>query len=195
MRLWLLRHGQCFLNDSGKFAGKTDSRLSPRGKKTAKKIGLFLKKKTKKADAIYSSPLKRAKDSAKIIAKQLGVKRIRFEKNLREQSFGLWEKKTRQQVELLFPGSISRWLADPFKETPAEGENYYDLEKRLTPFAKKIKSLPRENIVIVSHANIRRIMAKILLRLSKKQALQVSKDFDAVILIEPNKNKMKTFKA
>lgn len=212
MKIWLLRHGQCFSNNSGRFAGKTDSRLSPLGKKTAKKLGLFLKKKIKKADAIYSSPLKRAKDSAKIIAHSLDCRNVLIEKSLAEQNFGLWEKKTREQVATRWPESISAWLKDPFGFAPPKGENYFDLEKRLMPFVKKIKSLPCENIVIVSHANTRRILAKILLRLSKKQTLKVNKGFDAIILIELNtpravfpkdfcqqakrlKRKMKTFKA
>ncbi|MDP2973714.1 MAG: histidine phosphatase family protein [Candidatus Diapherotrites archaeon] len=195
MKIWLARHGQCFSNNSGRFTGKTDSRLSPLGRKTAKKVGKFLKKKIKKADIIYSSPLRRAKDSAKIIARLLKCKSVLIEKSLGEQSFGLWEKKTGRQVEARWPGSIAAWLKDPFKVTPEKGENYSGLEKRLLPFAKKIKSLPCKNVVIVSHANIRRVLAKILLRLSEKQALLVSKDYDAIILIEPNKRKMKTFKA
>ncbi len=195
MKIWLLRHSQCFLNDEGRFVGKTDSLLSPNGKRTAKKAGKFLKKKIKKADAFYSSPLRRAKDSAKIIAHSLNCKNVLIEKSLREQDFGRWEKKTRQQVDAKWPGAIEAWLKNPFGFAPPKGENYGDLEKRLRPFAKKIKSLPCENVVIVSHANIRRVLAKIFLKLSKKQTLQISKSFDAIILIELNKKEMKTFKA
>lgn len=193
MKIWVVRHGETAAKN--RFAGWSNPPLLPKGRKTAKKVALLLEKKAKNAGTIYSSPLARAKQTAKIIAKELGGKKIFIEEKLKERNFGLWEGKTRKEVEQIFPKSISRWLADPYKETPAKGESFFDLEKRLVPFAKKIKKQKQEKIIIVTHAGVIKVLPILLLGKSKKQSLKTSVAYNAIRLFDLEKKKMRTFKA
>lgn len=195
MKIWVARHGETAANIAKQFIGKVNPPLLPKGRRTAKKTAAFLKRKTCCPGIIYSSPLARARQTAQIIAKELGFKKIFFEKRLRELNFGCWERKTRQQAEKRFPGSVDKWLADPYKETPAKGESYFELEKRLLPFIKKIRKQKQKEIIIVAHANIIRVLPRLLLGFSKKQSLKTNKEFGTVHLFDLQKKKMKTFRA
>lgn len=195
MKIWVARHGETAPNKAGLFLGHGNPRLLPEGKKTAKKVGRLLKKKIKGPFAIYSSPLARARQTAKIIAKELGHKKIVFEKNLRERGFGKWEGKTRKEVERLFPGSIKRWVANPYKEIPAWGESFFSQEKRVSAFLKKIGKQKQKEIIIVAHGGVIRVLPRLLLGTSRKQSLKINTAHNTVHLFDLEKKKMKSFKA
>ena len=195
MKIWVARHGQTAPNMAKQFIGRGNPRLLPKGKRTAKKVAVFLKRKTCCPEIIYSSPLARARQTAQIIAKELGFKKIFFEKRLTELNFGHWERKTRQEVEKRFPGRVGKWLADPYKETPAKGESYFELEKRLLPFIKKARKQKQKEIIIVAHANVIRVLPALLIGMGRKRSLKTNKAYGTVHLFDTQKKKMKSFKA
>lgn len=195
MKIWTARHGETAPNQARRFLGITNPQLLPEGRKTAKKVGLLLKKKIKGPFAMYSSPLARARQTAKIIAKELGHKKIVFDKRLRERSFGEWENKTRKEVERLFPGSVKKWLADPYKETPAGGESYFLMEKKVAAFLKKIRKQKQEQVLIVTHGGVIRMLPKILFGTSRKKAVKINTAHNTVHLFDLEKKSLKTFKA
>lgn len=69
--VYMVRHGDTVLNDEGAFRGWMDVDLTDKGRKQAEKAGKFLKDKGIKA--ILCSPLKRAVETAQIIANQIGL--------------------------------------------------------------------------------------------------------------------------
>ena len=69
------------------------------------------------ADAIYSSDLCRALESAEIIAQRLGLQ-VHACRALRERSYGAWEGLTRQEVEERFPESWAQWRRRPTRIVP-----------------------------------------------------------------------------
>ena len=92
--LYFVRHGQSVLNVEGKFAGRIDTPLTAEGRKQARAAGRLLKQ-TISIDAIVSSPLGRALETAQIIAKEIAYPpdAIHISKLFVERDFGSLEGK------------------------------------------------------------------------------------------------------
>lgn len=100
LKLYLIRHGQSTANDQGIIQGCKDFPLSELGKEQAKLVGEFFI--NQKFDAIYSSDLTRAYDTASEVSKHQNVPIEKWEK-LREVNLGPLEGKTRREMEREFP--------------------------------------------------------------------------------------------
>lgn len=87
--IYLVRHGESQANISKRFSGITDVELTERGALQAARAGRKLK--DEKIDHIFSSPLKRAKNTAEIIADEIGFnkKDIIIDNSLTEVNFGI----------------------------------------------------------------------------------------------------------
>ncbi|MCB1223613.1 MAG: histidine phosphatase family protein, partial [Mesotoga sp.] len=68
MYIYFVRHGETEWNNSNRWQGRSDIPLSEKGRKQAEITGTFLKEHVPSVAAIYSSDLKRAKETAEIIA-------------------------------------------------------------------------------------------------------------------------------
>lgn len=193
--IWLVRHGQSTLNRENRFAGKTNCWLTVSGKKTAGKIGRFLRQNPVQLEVIYSSPLARTRQSARIISNWIGINKrnIFIDKRLREQDFGKWEKKTREQVERHWPGLVAKWLSDPYSITPKGGENYFGLESRLMPFVKKILESKARSVLIVAHANSLKVLIKLFLAPKRVNVSRLDVGFGRISKIELNRKQLRAF--
>lgn len=106
--LFLVRHGETKWNALGKFQGCKDIELSEEGLFQAK----LLKDKFENSfDYIYSSPLKRALDTANIICSNKDIK-PEIEPSLREINFGEWEGLTQKEIKELYPENFNHWKTD-----------------------------------------------------------------------------------
>lgn len=106
--LFLVRHGETKWNALGKFQGCKDIELSEEGLFQAK----LLKDKFENSfDYIYSSPLKRALDTANIICSNKDIK-PEIEPALREINFGEWEGLTQKEIKELYPENFNHWKTD-----------------------------------------------------------------------------------
>ena len=151
-KIFFVRHGETRANVHHLLFGHLDWDLTKNGIQQAKKAGAGLAS-AQSYDYIISSPLKRAKHTAKIIAKKLKIKKIITDKNLMEKSEGIWEGKDLWQVRKEDPKNYYRWLKNPFKNKPRKGESIADLNKRVKKFHKTIlKKYLGKNIIIVSHS-------------------------------------------
>lgn len=154
-RIFFIRHGETKANKHKLLFGHLNWDLNKDGikqiKVTAHKVFKLLN--NQKADLIISSPLIRAKHSAKIIARILNVKKIIVDKNLIEKSEGSWEGKTYWDIRKSDPYSYYNWIKNPFKNRPSNGESVLDLNKRVKNFRKTIfKKYPGKNIIVVTHS-------------------------------------------
>lgn len=96
----LVRHGETLWNKELRYQGQQDSPLSPKGLQQAEVVGSFLQNRS--IDAVYSSDLKRALLTAESIAKHHQLTPI-VDQRLREIAFGVWEGKTRTEVQEEYP--------------------------------------------------------------------------------------------
>ena len=88
--LVLLRHGESQWNKENRFTGWTDIGLTKKGIREAKSAGLLIKKKNLEFDIVYTSLLKRAKDTMKICLDEMRLKNVtkKYEWRLNERHYG-----------------------------------------------------------------------------------------------------------
>ncbi len=167
MRLYLVRHGESFANKEGIIQGHGDYILTELGCNQARKIAKRLKDEM--FDFIYSSDLKRAKDTAEEIAK-FHPSKVMFNEKLRERSMGIWEGLFWSDV-----GFNSLVEADVFEKKPPNGESRSEHAKRLQNFMDlKEKEFKGKKVLIVSHAGTIKLIIKNLLNLDFSDALLIN---------------------
>ena len=108
--LYVMRHGPTDWNAEGRLQGHTDIPLSQHGREEMRRMGQRLREADFSADQICTSPLKRAWETAHIIAEEIGFTgEIRVEPELIERCFGEAEGKIIAQLDLSaqFPGMES----------------------------------------------------------------------------------------
>lgn len=148
-KLYFIRHGQSVLNVQKRYGGRTDTPLTSEGRKQAKAAGKAAKGLG--IDAIVSSPLSRAHDTAKIIAEEIGFNVADIEINdlLLERNFGsletqLWEEGLRL-------------------EDIADVETADAVLERAHAMHKFIHSLNADTILIVAHGSIGRALRSVIM--------------------------------
>ena len=148
----LVRHGETKWNTLGKFQGCQDTNLSNKGILQAQYLN---KRFANNFDYIYTSPLKRARQTAEIIS-QSSDTAFMVELGLREINFGEWEGLTIKEIEANFPEKFIEWRNDEVNGPMCGG----DLSiKKASIRAKKAilkiaKEHPGNNIIIVAHGGI-----------------------------------------
>jgi broad specificity phosphatase PhoE len=102
-----------------------------------------------KIDFIYSSNFYRTKETAKIAAKELSVKKINFDRRLRDINMGVFHGRKKEEF-YKFVGYKKR----KFSTKPPKGESWAELKKRMIIFFKNIdKKHKNKKILIVSHGD------------------------------------------
>lgn len=156
--LLLIRHGQTPWNALGKIQGCTDILLEEAGILQACQL------RDKLGDAfsaIYTSPLKRAFETASILAEPGHLQPIALPE-LKEINFGSWEGLNFKEVATLYPEDYNLWRTDPLEGAMTDGEGSL---KNCSLRGKAIlldlvKKHPGETIAVVSHGGF--IKASIL---------------------------------
>jgi 2,3-bisphosphoglycerate-dependent phosphoglycerate mutase len=98
-RLLLVRHAETDWNADGRLQGQTDRPLSDFGRRQARRLADELA--AEDFEAIYSSDLARARETAEIVGARVGLP-VMFDPDLREKDWGTWEGLTaveRDRVE------------------------------------------------------------------------------------------------
>jgi broad specificity phosphatase PhoE len=121
----LARHGETDWNRAGRFQGHADPPLNETGRAQAGELARALQ--AEELAAVYSSPLRRALETAEIVAGSHGVEAIPVA-GLREVDVGSWSGLTRAEVEERFPEQFSRWLA--YGQGWDDGETFEEMGRR-----------------------------------------------------------------
>ncbi|CAH2212323.1 histidine phosphatase family protein [Tepidibacter aestuarii] len=147
-----IRHGLTLDNESMKLSGFIDSKLSDTGKDQAKKTSIRLK--VEKIDLIYSSPLRRAVNTAKEISRIKNVE-INICEEFKEMNFGDFEGLTFNEIESNHKEEYERLKSESFEYNFPNGENMIGFHDRIS---KKIDDIIKEQdgktVLIVSHAGV-----------------------------------------
>lgn len=175
---FILRHGQSIKNKKRISAGWPEvfySPLTEKGKKQIKEAAKKIKKK--KINLIFSSDLLRAKQTALIVGKKLGLK-PKFDKRLREVNYGIFNGKTINETGRFWDkerklGPI-KYYSKRFKIPLPGGENYADIERRMLGFIREIeKKYQEKNILIVGHQRPITLLEKAVYGYSLKKFVKI----------------------
>ena len=163
MRLLLVRHGETDWNLARRYQSYSDVPLNQKGIRQAQYLAQRLSKE--KIDAIYSSDLSRATETAILIAKKYEpLLAVQCDPRLRELSFGNWEGLNYQEIQEQWHTEVNSWFADPVNVSPPNGETMTQLSARVRSALGELQSKHQdETILIVSHGGIIQVLLCMLL--------------------------------
>jgi len=182
--LILARHGETDWNKNGLLQGSSDfAKLNNVGKKQAKALGKALLKFN--VDIIYSSPLKRASETAEIINKIL-KKEIVFDDALKERGWGDWEGRD-AAVEFLRLEKMD--IRTRFNFMPPNGESWKEFEIRLIKSIEKIiENNNDKRVLIVTHGGSIRALVPVIKKVPREQTLHLKFANTSISIFKLNKD-------
>lgn len=156
----LVRHGRTALTESHKISGGDgdDPNLSSAGRADAaaaasviRQLGVDVRwKHIPPVAAIVASPMNRTKETAEIIATQLGLT-VNLNENLREIGFGDWDGMTNEEVSASAPDLMAAWQGS-FTLAPPNGESLEVFDHRINRAREQIvKEFSGKTVVAVAH--------------------------------------------
>lgn len=149
-KLILIRHGQTDMNKDQLYYGRLDVPINETGKEQAENTRKNLVELEIDYDKIYSSPMKRAYETAEIV----NYKNLEIEKDdeLREMDFGIFEGLSYKEIIKKYPEEMEKLKKDWKIYSYATGENPFMLQKRALKFLEKIDK--NKNNMVVTHWGI-----------------------------------------
>jgi broad specificity phosphatase PhoE len=149
IELWLMRHGETEWSLSGQHTSRTDIPLTDHGRKRAEELRDYLK--GTKFDAVFTSPMQRARETCAIagLAGQSVV-----DDNLKEWDYGIYEGKTTPEIRAQVP-DWSVW-----KDPIIDGESAEHVGERADAMIARALSSASDHgkVALFAHAHILRIL-------------------------------------
>jgi probable phosphoglycerate mutase len=156
--LLVARHGETDWNRDGRWQGHADPPLNDTGRRQAHELAAALRGEP--IAAVYASDLRRARETAEIVAADLGLP-VTVDERLREVDVGAWSGLTMADLEERFPDSVRRWRgADP-AHSFGDGETYAAMGERVVAAVEEIVGRHAdERVLVVGHGGpIRSLLA------------------------------------
>ena len=145
--LLLVRHGETDWNRERRFQGHADQPLNDAGREQARELGESLA--GERIDAIYTSDLQRARETAEILAERFRSEVVAL-RELREIDVGDWQGLTWPEIEQRHPDGVARWHRDGHGWDG--GETYVQLGDRIVAALRGIAERhPGQRILVVGH--------------------------------------------
>lgn len=152
-RLFFVRHGENMANITGEFSHRiVDYSLNEKGILQAQQTAEYFA--DKQIDEIYTSPLKRAQETAGIIGRRLGLP-VTIMENFREINIGDLDGKKGEDLWIYHNQIIRQWLSGKPEVFFPGGENYLLMSQRFLGGLKQIFAGKEDrNTILVGHAGI-----------------------------------------
>lgn len=159
MEIVFIRHGQTDVNKDNRLQGALiDVELNEAGREYAKKAAENFDES--KFDVVYSSPMKRAVETAKIFTKD--KKEINLDKRLLEFDFGEWDGMRMEEIGEKYPDVVDPWgkINRNYVKYAKNGESYEAFDKRCGEFLDEMyQKYPDKKVLVVAHGRLIRMMA------------------------------------
>ena len=151
-RILAIRHGETAWNSDGRYQGQTDVALNDTGREQAGWVARALA--GERVDAVYSSDLARAIQTAQMLAAQTGVP-LRLSEDLREQHFGVFQGLLAPEIEERWPDDHQRWLRREADFGPPGGETRRRFSERCVGAVHRLaRAHPGQTLAIVCHGGV-----------------------------------------
>ena len=151
--LYVLRHGETEWNTERRMQGTLDSPLTARGRAQAVAMGRTLARELAREPGptvFLRSPLGRARETAVLIGRELGLEDHRWRDDLRlvELAYGRWEGLRWSEIEIEHPTAREAWRADPHAFCPPGGESHGALRDRTASVLAEIAAAGRRTVIV-----------------------------------------------
>ncbi len=151
--LVLVRHGVTAHTMDKRFSGGlagSDPGLTADGRAQARATADWLAPLADEIDALVSSPVRRTRETAEILAERLG-KTVDLDHGLAEMEFGRWDGKTFGEVREAFPDDLDAWLGS-LHHTPGGGESFRQVQQRVhASLETLVSTYAGRTVLAVSH--------------------------------------------
>ncbi|MBT8122607.1 MAG: histidine phosphatase family protein [Gammaproteobacteria bacterium] len=150
MRAIITRHYKTLINAAEEILGWEDSPRDSGWKADVEFVGERMQERGIQFDAVYSSDLERARQTAMVHARRLGIHIIHDTPALNEVNYGKLYKKKKKWVADHYP----KHKKDPDLVYP-EGESFRQMQERSVNFIKSLAQRnPQQTVLIVAHAGV-----------------------------------------
>lgn len=157
-RLLIIRHAQSLWNAYGLWQGQADPPLSEHGRRQAERMARALRRTP--LDAVITSDLTRARQTAEILARPLGLV-PELEPRLRELDAGHWSGRTRAEIEIAWGADLARYRAGDLDLRLGGGESFRQLARRAGAAIADIRQCHAgRTIAIVTHGGVAKVLAR-----------------------------------
>lgn len=162
----LARHGETDWNREGRFQGWADPPLNATGR--AQAVDLSVALMAEELADVYSSPLRRAYETAEVVAATRGLEPVPVAA-LREVDVGSWSGLTRAEIERRFPEQYASWL--DYGQGWDDGETYDEMAKRVVAALLELAAAHHgDRILAVTHGGPMRAASAFAARVSYAEA-------------------------
>ncbi|MGH8861616.1 MAG: histidine phosphatase family protein [Jatrophihabitantaceae bacterium] len=156
-RLVLVRHGATVHSHDRRFSGRNDLPLDEAGERQAAALA---KRPFGDIAAIVTSPLRRARQTAEVIAAALDAP-VSVEEAFAELDFGAFEGLTPGEARERYPDEMIAWRASPEAAAPPGGESFADLAHRVWRGRDAVVAHhPDATVLVVSHVSPIKILVR-----------------------------------
>lgn len=186
LSVYLLRHGETAYNaDGNRYCGRTDIPLTDKGVEQAQAV--YQRLKGIALDAVYSSPLIRARRTAELTS---GWEKVQTDQRLIEVDFGAWENKRREEFVAEDPQSWAAWSDDPEHHRAGNtGETGGEVIKRLDDFFTQMLSTHTgQTILVAGHNGTNRLYMAHKLSMPLKYYRRLLQENSAITLFQLDDN-------
>jgi broad specificity phosphatase PhoE len=165
VRLLLIRHGQSEWNEVRRWQGLADSPLTQLGRDQAREAAEVLSVRSRDRDWVFagawSSGLRRASETASIIADRLGLESRTVDERLRESDAGEWEGLTPAEIERRWPG----WLKanrrpKSFESFESVTSRSLDAIRNIAATASELEPRRGAAALVVTHSGVLRTLVR-----------------------------------
>jgi len=178
----LVRHGETEWNRREIFRGRADVELNQRGREQAKALGVALEGRS--LDAVYSSPLSRAVETAEAIAEPHGMA-VEIEDGFVDFDYGIWQGLAHDEVRQRYPGVYQDWIDRPHTVRMDDGESLRMVRRRAMQALMNVVDRHRdETVVIVAHRVVNKVVLCAVLELDNSHFWRIRQDTCALNVFE-----------
>ena len=175
----LARHGETVWNIEKIYRGRADVNLDEMGIKQAELLGNYLSHWG--LEAIYSSPLRRALDTANIIARYQKIG-VHIAEDLIDFDYGEWQSLPEQEAKRLYPALHNEWHSNPHKVKMPGGESLEDVRRRVIKVVNDVLARYQGSVVLVSHRVVNKALICYLLGLDNSYFWNIKQDVGGITI-------------
>ncbi|NIN65043.1 MAG: hypothetical protein GTO63_10150 [Anaerolineae bacterium] len=181
-RVLLVRHGETEWNRVERFRGRTDIELNATGRSQAQAIAQRLS--SWQMEAIYSSPLKRALQTAQPIAQACG-REVQALDPIIDIDYGDCAGLSPEEFSTRHPDLFEKWRDAPQGARFPRGESLDDLRRRAWPAVEEVCSAHEGGtVILVSHVVVNRVLICAALGVGHSSFWKIGQDNAAINVIE-----------